>query len=618
VQLELFDPSVLQDHAEGAWAAAPPHDPVRRLALSPASGGWWEATVAGAGPGTPYLFAVDDQRGRPDPRSAWQPCGVHGPSVVIDHDAFGWHDAGWSAVPLADALVYEAHVGTLTPEGTFAAAIGVLDELVDLGVTHLELMPVATFGGRWGWGYDGVDLYAPHPAYGTPDDLKALVDAAHQRGLAVLVDCVYNHLGPEGAYLDGFGPYFTDTYSTPWGAAVNVDGAGSDEVRRFIVDNALMWLRDYHADGLRLDAVHAIIDTSAVHILEQLSAAVDDLADQLGRELVLIAESDRNDPRLLEDRAIGGYGIDAHWDDDFHHALHVALTGEQDSYYVDYGGLEPLRQALRHAYVYRGQFSEHRERHHGRPPVGLLGDDFVAYVQNHDQIGNRARGERASHLVSTPRLKVAAAVVATSPFVPMLFQGEEWAASAPFPYFADHRDDPTLAEAVRSGRLDEFASFGWTADEVLDPEDPETFYLAILDRAEHHREPHRSLRRWYRDLYALRRAEPALRDGRYEDIPVEVDDEAGTLVVRRGPILVALDLGPEPVTVDVPPAGEGHTEPWELLLASERGIRLEGDRLWLPSDSVAILGGPGTRRDLDDGARQSAEAANDRSWTSDS
>ena len=376
--------------------------------------------------------------------------------------------------------------------------------------------------------------------------------------------------------------------ATPWGAAVNVDDAGSDEVRRFIVDNALMWMRDYHVDGLRLDAVHAIIDTSAVHILEQLSTEVDDLAVELGRELVLIAESDRNDPRMLEDRAIGGYGIDAHWDDDFHHALHVALTGEQDSYYVDYGGLEPLRQALRHAYVYRGQFSEHRDRHHGRPPVGLLGDDFVAYVQNHDQIGNRARGERASHLLSTPRLKVAAAVVATSPFVPMLFQGEEWAASAPFPYFADHCDDPTLAEAVRSGRLEEFSSFGWTSDEVLDPEDPETYYLALLDRAEQADEPHRMVRDWYRDVFALRRAEPALRDGRYEGIPVEVDDDAGTLVVRRGPILVAVDIGPEAVTVALPGGSR-----WQLLLASERGIRIDGEDLWLPADSVAILRTPG-------------------------
>ncbi len=446
-------------------------------------------------------------------------------------------------------------------------------------------MPVATFEGRWGWGYDGVDLYAPHPAYGSPDDLKGLVDAAHGRGLAVLLDCVYNHLGPVGNHLGAFGPYFTDKYSTPWGEAVNVDDAGSLEVRRFIVDNALMWLGDYHLDGLRLDAVHAIVDTSAVHLLEQLSTEVAALSEASGRRLVLIAESDRNDPRMLQARADGGLGIDAHWNDDFHHAVHVALTDEQDSYYVDYGGLDPLVESLRHAWVYRGQYSEFRERPHGRAPEGVPGHAFVGYVQNHDQIGNRARGERASQLLDPARLEVAAALVLTSPFVPMLFQGEEWAASAPFPYFADHHDEPGLADAVRQGRLEEFAAFGWDPDQVADPEAEATFRSAVLDRSEQDREPHASIRRWYRDLLALRAAEPDLRDGDLEAIEVVHDDETSTLAYRRGEVSVAVNLGDAPADVALPGPVDGS----ELLLASDPAVVLTPDGVRLPPDAVAIV-----------------------------
>jgi maltooligosyltrehalose trehalohydrolase len=572
------------------------------LPMTPAEHGWWSCTVDRAGPGTGYLFRVDGGPGRPDPRSAWQPDGVHGASRLVDHQDYPWRDAGFRAEPLSRALVYELHLGTFAPTppedssggptrgpapagGGWRSAVGRLDHLAALGVTHVEVMPVATFAGRWGWGYDGVDLFAPFPGYGSPDDMKAFVDACHARGMGVLLDVVYNHLGPEGNYLATYGPYFTDVYATPWGEAVNLNGPGSTEVRRFIVDNALMWLRDYHLDGLRLDAVHALLDTNAVHILEQLATEVAELAGELDRPLVLVAESDRNDPRLVEPRGAGGMGIDAHWNDDFHHAVHVALTDEQDSYYVDYGGLDPLRAALRHAYVYRGQFSEHSDRHHGRPPIGLLGDSFVAYVQNHDQIGNRARGERASHLLSTPRLKVAAAVVATSPFIPMIFQGEEWAATAPFPYFADHRDDPDLANAVRAGRLAEFASFGWSPGEVLDPEAAETFYCAVLDRSEQAEQPHRMVREWYRDLLALRRQEPCLCDGRFEDIPVEVDEQHGTMAYRRGDIGIVVNIGEEPRTVLPPVDVDG----WELLLVSERGIRSDGDGIWLPCDSVAVL-----------------------------
>jgi maltooligosyltrehalose trehalohydrolase len=586
VAVELFrDLPHIAVHEPHERPDEPPPRPVRRVAMEPDEGGWWRAQVSDAGPGTDYLFSVDGGPGRPDPRSAWQPHGVHGPSRVVDHDAFRWSDEGWSAPPLGQAVVYELHVGTFTPAGTFRGALEALDELVELGATHLELMPVATFAGRWGWGYDGVDLFAPHPSYGTPDDLKALVDGAHRRGLAVLVDCVYNHLGPEGNYLSTFGPYFTDAYATPWGEAVNVDGSGSTEVRRFIVDNACSWLRHYHVDGLRLDAVHAIIDTSAVHILEELSATVAELAAELDRRLVLVAESDRNDPRMLEPRSAGGYGIDAHWNDDFHHAVHVALTDERDSYYVDYGGLRPLADALRHAYVYRGQFSEHRDRHHGRTPEGMLGHSFVGYVQNHDQIGNRARGERASQLLSPARLRVAAAVVLTAPFVPMLFQGEEWAASAPFPFFADHAANPDLADAVRAGRMEEFRSFGWRPEEVLDPEDPATFRAGVLDRSERSDPFHAEILDWYRRLIVLRRSEPSLLDGRLDEVTVALDEDRTWLLHRRGELAVALNIGSDEVVVAVP---GGSASP-ELVLASEAGVELRPPGVLLPPDSVAVI-----------------------------
>ncbi len=582
-------------HAFRVWAPAVesveielraqgPHDPSgRRLAAARDEGGWWTVDVADAGPGTDHLISLDHGPGLPDPRSPWQPDGVHGWSRVLDHDAFGWTDSGWSALGLEDALIYEAHVGTFSEQGTFLAAIEHLDQLASLGVTHLELMPVAAFAGQWGWGYDGVDLFAPHPAYGSPDELKALVDAAHERGIAVLLDVVYNHLGPVGNYLGHFGPYFTDRYSTPWGRAVNVDGPGSTEVRRFIVDNALMWLRDYHVDGLRLDAVHALIDTSAVHILEELATAVDGLSESLGRPLVLIAESDRNDPRLVQARSAGGYGLDAHWNDDFHHAVHVALTDEVDSYYVDYGGLHPVADALRHAYVYRGQFSEHRERNHGRPADGVVGHAFVGYVQNHDQIGNRARGERVSHLLGTPRAKVAAGIMMTAPFVPMIFQGQEWAASAPFPYFADHRDDPELADAVRNGRLEEFASFGWQPDDVLDPEIPATYEMAILDRSERRTGAHAEVLDWYRQLIALRRSEPALRDGRFDDVTATLDEERDTLLYVRGELVVVVNLGSTTAAMAIP-----GSDP-EILLASDPSVAVADGSVSMPTDTLAVL-----------------------------
>ena len=521
----------------------------RRIGMTRDDGGWWRAHAVLA-PGTDYGFVLDGDGPLPDPRSPFQPRGVHGPSRVVDHGAFAWTDDEWTAPPLRDAVVYEVHVGTFTPAGTFDAAIERLPELVELGVTHLELLPVAEFSGERGWGYDGVDPFAPHRAYGGPDGLKRLVDAAHVRGLAVLIDVVYNHLGPEGNYLRRFGPYFTDRYTTPWGDAVNFDGPGSHEVRRFVVDNALMWMRDYHADGLRLDAMHAIFDMSAVHIGEEVVTATRELELEVGRRLVVTAESDLNDPRLVRAVSAGGYGMDAAWADDVHHALHVALTDETSGYYADFADAGALPRALHDPYVVAGTYSPFRDRRHGRPAGDLPGDRFVAFLQNHDQVGNRALGERLGHLVSPGRARIGAALLLTAPYVPLLFAGEEWAASTPFRYFTGHESDE-LAEAVRTGRRAEFASFGWDPESVPDPQDPATFEASKLDWEERDREPHASMLAWYRDLIALRRSTPALSDTDRGAVRVADDPERGCLTVARGPITVAANLGKARVTVPV-------------------------------------------------------------------
>jgi maltooligosyltrehalose trehalohydrolase len=555
-----------------------------RIPMTSGEGGWWSADVPSAGPDTDYAFVLDGGKPLPDPRSPWQPHGVHGPSRVVDHQAFAWTDTRWQAPPLSAAVIYEIHVGTFTPAGTFDAVSERLDHLIDLGITHLELMPVNTFSGTRGWGYDGVDLYAPHHAYGGPEGLKRLVNACHNRGLAVLLDVVYNHLGPTGNYLSRFGPYFTDHYSTPWGQAVNLDGPGSDDVRRFFCDNALMWLREYHCDGLRIDAVHAIVDTSAVHFLEQLAAEVKELEAQLGRHLVLIAESDLNDPRLVRSPEVGGYGMDAQWSDDFHHALHAVLTGECDGYYTGFGTLADLAKAIEHVFVYDGRYSTFRRRRHGRPPTGLSGHRFLGYLQNHDQIGNRAKGERSSQLMNTGRLKVAAALVCTAPFIPMFFQGEEWGASSPFLYFTDH-EDPELGQAVSKGRREEFAAFGWDPEEVPDPQAPETFARSRLDWSEREREPHASLLEWHRRLLRLRRQVPELADGRLDKVQVRFDERAQWLTVGRGAITVACNLAFQ--IQRIPLSG---TLPGYILLASEPVVGTTPDWIELPPDSVAILG----------------------------
>lgn len=555
-----------------------------RVAMTRADGGWWFADTPLAVPGVDYAFVLDGAEPPiPDPRSQYQPHGVHGRSRIVDHSAFHWSDKQWNAPALGSAIVYELHVGTFTPAGTFDAAIDRLRHLVELGVTHVELMPVAEFSGDRGWGYDGVDLFAPHHAYGGPAALKQLVDACHERGLAVLLDVVYNHFGPSGNYLSRFGPYLTHRHSTPWGDAVNFDGRGSDEVRRFFCDSALMWLRDYHFDGLRIDAVHAIIDTSALHFLEQLAGEVVALERELRRRLVLVTESDLNDPRFVRRVEIGGYGIDAQWSDDFHHALHTVLTGERAGYYADFGTLADLATALRQAWVYDGRYSNYRGRRHGRPPTGLSGHKFLGYAQTHDQIGNRAKGDRSSHLMSGGRLKIAAALVLTSPFIPMLFQGEEWGASTPFLYFTGH-DEPELARAVSEGRRREFAAFGWNPDDIPDPQAPETFMRSKLEWSELAREPHRAILEWHRDLILLRAQMPELRDGRLDLTDVRFDEDARWLMVTRGRLTVACNLASAAQSVPLPASA-----PLRLAMASDPRITIQDSAIDLPPDSVAIL-----------------------------
>jgi maltooligosyltrehalose trehalohydrolase len=557
----------------------------RRIPMTRTADGWWTSS-ASVPSGADYACFVDGQGPFPDPRSAAQPAGVHGPSRVVDHGAFRWSDEGWCAPPVESAVIYELHIGTFTPTGTFASAIERLDYLRELGVTHLELMPAAEFPGDRGWGYDGVDLYAPHHAYGGPDGLKALVDACHARGLAVMLDVVYNHFGPSGNYWSRFGPYLTHRYATPWGDAVNLDDRGSDEIRRYFCDNALMWLRDYHFDGLRLDAVHAMFDRSAIHFQEQLVDEVAALGLQLGRRFVLIAESDLNDPRLIRPRELGGYALDAQWSDDFHHALHALLTGEHQGYYQDFGAMADLAKALRQAFVYDGRYSRHRGRRHGRAPTGLSGHHFVCSSQNHDQIGNRARGERLSHLISPGRLKIAAAALLMSPFVPMLFQGEEWAASTPFQYFTGH-PEPDLGRAVSEGRKREFEAFGWDPATIPDPQAPETFTRSKLDWSETTREPHRQILEWYRELIALRRRFTALANGRMDEVEVTFDEAARWLVMLRAPIALALNLSPRRQMIALPEGIADH-----LLMASQPGIVKHPIAIELPSDAVAILGPP--------------------------
>lgn len=467
--------------------------------------GYFEGRVTGIGAGTRYQYVLDGTTYRPDPASRWQPDGVHQPSAVVDPGAFRWTDDAWHGLPLEELIIYELHTGTFTPAGTFGAMVSHLKYLKDeVGVTAVEVMPVAQFPGSRNWGYDGVYPFAPQSSYGGPDGLKTLVNACHAHGLAVILDVVYNHLGPEGNYLNDFGPYFTDRYRTPWGQALNYDGPDSDEVRHFFLSNALYWVTEYHIDGLRLDAVHGIYDFSASHILQELADAVHTEARRLGRSIHVIAESDLNDRRLIVPAGSGGYGLDAQWNDDFHHALHTVMTPERRGYYEDFGTLAHLAAALREGFVYSGQYSRARRRRHGNASAVRPPGQFVVFAQNHDQIGNRAVGDRLSAQLPTEALKVVMAAVLCAPNIPLLFMGEEYGETAPFQYFIEHGDE-ALIQAVRRGRRDEFAHFGWNADDIPDPQDPATFERSRLCWDRRQAVPHAALLRWTRALIAARK-----------------------------------------------------------------------------------------------------------------
>jgi maltooligosyltrehalose trehalohydrolase len=545
------------------------------------SGGGWFASNADLAAGDDYAFSVDGGEAMPDPRARWQPAGVHGRARLVEPSRRRDLDA-WRGFPLGAAIIYELHVGTFTPEGTFDAAITRLDHLLDLGVNAIELMPIAEFPGRRGWGYDGVDLFAPQSTYGGPAGLHRLIGACHARGIAVILDVVYNHVGPEGDYLGAFGPYFTNRYETPWGSAFNFDAEHSDEVRRFVLDNVEMWLREYSLDGLRLDAVHAIIDTSPLHILEAIATRVDELATELDRELWVIAESDSNDPRLVRDRERGGYGVHAQWNDDFHHALHALLTGERQGYYEDFGSPDEVRTALLQTFVYAGQYSRHRKRTVGRAVGDLPQSRFIVYSQNHDQVGNRAAGERLCHLVSEGRSRMAAALTLLSPMVPMLFQGEEWAASTPFQYFTD-LGDAHLSKAVTNGRRREFRAFGWPPGSVPDPQALATFERSILRWDEVREGSHARMLDWHRRLIEIRRVRCLTADAGRATTDAWYDSARGLLLYAHTDLLVCCNLGLETIRV---PEATGAT----LLLSSGDAVCSDGTPA-LAADSVAIWSG---------------------------
>ena len=563
--IEVWAPESEQVEIEfGAPGQRPAREP-----MAPAEGGWWrwegDHTAYAE---LDYAFVLDgEEPALPDPRSAWQPHGVDGPSRLFDVHAHEWSDAGWrgprGGAGTLGGVIYELHVGTFTPEGTFDSAVGRLDHLVDRGVDVVEVLPVAAIPGRWGWGYDGVDLYAVHDALGGPAAFQRFVDECHARGLGVCLDVVYNHLGPSGNYLGRYGPYFTQTHMTPWGPAVNLDAPGSHEVRAFIVENALRWLRDFHVDSLRLDAVHALIDEGERHLLAELSDDVAALSEALGRPLDLIAESDLNDTAMVTPTADGGLGMTAQWADDVHHGLHVALTGETQGYYEDFAGgtrtlpeggpLDVLAKVLTRGFLHDGVWSSFRGCEWGKPidVDGLDGRRLVTYLQTHDQVGNRATGDRITALLTPGRAAIGAALYLLGPGTPMIFMGEEFAASSPWQFFTDFQDEG-MAEAVRAGRRAEFGGHGWAAAEVPDPQSQGTRDASVLRWEELLSEPHASLLGWYKQLIALRRNVIGTSETRFADVTCDVGVDARSFRMTHRGISVAADLVRDAVTVSAP------------------------------------------------------------------
>ena len=570
------------------------YDMTRRGAEAP---GRWTAAGAPADGDVDYGYLVDgDPTPMPDPRSRRQPAGVHALSRTFDAGRHQWADVQWAGRELKGAVIYELHVGTFTPEGTLDAAAGKLAYLAELGIDFVELLPVNGFNGTHNWGYDGVLWYAVHEGYGGPAAYQRFVDAAHAAGLGVIQDVVYNHLGPSGNYLPRFGPYLKSGEGNTWGDSVNLDGPESDEVRRYILDNAAMWLRDYHVDGLRLDAVHAFKDERAVHLLEDFGALADEIAAETGRPATMIAESDLNNPRLLYPRNTNGYGLAGQWSDDFHHAVHVNVSGETTGYYADFDSLGALAKVLERGFFHDGSYSSFRARHHGRPidPAQVHPAALVVCSQNHDQIGNRATGDRLSQTLGYGPLALAAVATLTSPFTPMLFMGEEYGATTPWQFFTSH-PEPELGKATAEGRIREFERMGWDPAVVPDPQDPETFTRSKLDWAEASRGDHARLLELYRALIALRRTTPDLTEPGFEDTAVDVSEDEGWLLLRRGRTEVAMNFSAEARRVPVRGAA--------LALATDDGVRLDpasgaepaaggaapATPLHLPGHSAAVL-----------------------------
>jgi maltooligosyltrehalose trehalohydrolase len=502
----------------------------RLISLNESGNGYFEAVAENTPIGTLYFFRLDGQSEYPDPASRFQPRGVHGPSQVVNPD-FPWGDSHWHGLPLQKYITYEMHIGTFTSAGTFNAVVEHLEELKQLGITALELMPVAQFPGVRNWGYDGVYPFAVQDSYGGPDGLKRLVDACHRKELNVILDVVYNHLGPEGNYFSKFGPYFTDSYQTPWGAAINFDGPYSDEVRNYFIQNALYWLKEFHIDSLRLDAVHAIINASARPFLQELTTTVHELREELKRHIYIFAESNRNDTIYIHSPEYGGYNMDALWNDDFHHALHVLLTGEQNGYYRDFNGLGHFMKAFAEGFVYTGQYSAYHKRHHGTSSRDVPASKLLVFAQNHDQVGNRMHGERLSRLVSFEKLKLAAGAVLLSPFLPLLFMGEEYGEKAPFLYFVNH-SDPGLIEATRQGRRREFSAFAWQG-EPPDPQDEKTFLESKLDHGLRHQEQHGVLNELYKTIIHIRQESKALDCLDKDTMEVTNHEKENVMTVRR-------------------------------------------------------------------------------------
>ncbi|HEY8711775.1 MAG TPA: malto-oligosyltrehalose trehalohydrolase [Thermoanaerobaculia bacterium] len=549
----------------------------RRVRLKKNAAGYHEAIVDRVEEGTRYFFVIAG-RERPDPASRLQPESVHGPSEAVGRE-FNWSDANWKNAAFEDYVIYELHVGTFTSQGTFDAMTGRLDHLKELGVTAIELLPIAQFPGDRNWGYDGVYVGAAQNSYGGPIALKRLVDACHARGLAVLLDVVYNHLGPEGNYLGEYGPYFTDRYKTPWGLALNFDGPHSDHVRWFFIHNALQWVGEFHIDGLRIDAVHAIVDHSAEPFLQDLTTAVRECGERLGRPIYTIAESDLNDPRVISPRDEFGLGFDSQWSDDYHHSLHTLLTGERAGYYAGFGKASDLGAVIKGGYLYTGQHSVFRGRKYGLKPTTTDGSKFVVCAQNHDQVGNRMLGERLSMIVPMEKLRLAAAAIVLSPFVPMLFMGEEYGETAPFQYFTSH-SDKDLIEAVRDGRKAEFEEFAWEG-EAPDPHDVETFRRSKLNWQLLEHDEHASLWRLYQQLLRLRRDTPALHELDLATLEVDADDEKRVVVTRRGNVLVAFNFSDQEQSVKAPRGG------WRAMI--DTGAKVDGKRIVVPASRFGLF-----------------------------